>query len=106
MNKSKQIEFNEKISIITMRSFFIMKAPASDTGSTVKEEEEVEGLYILNQDNFDGHVSQGYHFIKFYKPWCKHCQLMAPAWQELARAYKQHDTIKVGQVRPPKSSTN
>lgn len=27
-------------------------------------------------------------FIKFYVPWCSHCQQMAPAWTELAREMK------------------
>jgi len=27
-------------------------------------------------------------FVKFYVPWCSHCQQMAPAWTELAREMK------------------
>jgi len=27
-------------------------------------------------------------FVKFYVPWCSHCQHMAPAWTELAREMK------------------
>lgn len=35
-------------------------------------------------------------FIKFYAPWCGHCQAMAPAWAELGREMK--GTLNIGEV--------
>ena len=46
------------------------------------------GLYVLNDKSFTKHISTGDHFIKFYAPWCGHCQKLAPAWAELAKAYE------------------
>lgn len=35
----------------------------------------VKGLRELTEDTFDKHVATGKHFIKFYAPWCGHCQV-------------------------------
>jgi protein disulfide-isomerase len=49
----------------------------------------------LNSETFTQHISlvpskntgAGW-FVKFYVPWCSHCQHMAEAWTELAREMK------------------
>ncbi|KAK1988961.1 thioredoxin [Colletotrichum cereale] len=35
-------------------------------------------------------------FVKFYAPWCHHCQAMAPNWQQLAKEMKGR--LNVGEV--------
>ncbi|KAI0204874.1 thioredoxin-like protein [Astrocystis sublimbata] len=35
-------------------------------------------------------------FIKFYAPWCHHCQAMAPNWQQMAKEMK--NKLNVGEV--------
>lgn len=35
-------------------------------------------------------------FIKFYVPWCQHCQAMAPNWQGMAR--QMRDQLNIGEV--------
>lgn len=35
-------------------------------------------------------------FIKFYAPWCHHCQALAPNWQGMAR--QMQDQLNVGEV--------
>ncbi|KAI9783512.1 MAG: hypothetical protein M1839_003682 [Geoglossum umbratile] len=35
-------------------------------------------------------------FVKFYAPWCHHCQAMAPIWAELGREMK--DKLNIGEV--------
>ena len=35
-------------------------------------------------------------FIKFYAPWCHHCQAMAPAWEQLAKETK--GKLNIGEV--------
>ncbi|NXX95116.1 PDIA2 isomerase, partial [Centropus bengalensis] len=36
-------------------------------------------------------------FIKFYAPWCSHCQAMAAAWEELGERYKDHEDIVIAE---------
>uniref|UniRef100_A0A7S2AJF1 Thioredoxin domain-containing protein n=1 Tax=Alexandrium andersonii TaxID=327968 RepID=A0A7S2AJF1_9DINO len=45
----------------------------------------------LSTENFDAHVQNGTvapWFVKFYAPWCGHCQRLAPKWAELAERLK------------------
>jgi len=56
------------------------------------------GLYILSEKSFKNHVGKGDHFIKFYAPWCGHCQKLAPAWAELAKAFEDNDKVKVAKM--------
>jgi protein disulfide-isomerase len=62
------------------------------------------GLSIpLTADAFNQHISlvpskangAGW-FVKFYVPWCPHCQDMAEAWKELAREMK--GKLNIGEV--------
>lgn len=62
------------------------------------------GLSIsLTADTFNQHISlvpskangAGW-FVKFYVPWCSHCQHMAEAWKELAREMK--GKLNIGEV--------
>ncbi|XP_075574509.1 protein disulfide-isomerase A2 isoform X2 [Pelecanus crispus] len=37
-------------------------------------------------------------FVKFYAPWCSHCQAMAAAWEELGERYKDHGDIVIAEL--------
>ncbi|KAJ7420502.1 Protein disulfide-isomerase A2 [Pitangus sulphuratus] len=37
-------------------------------------------------------------FVKFYAPWCSHCQAMAPAWEELGERYKDREDIVIAEM--------
>ncbi|NXE06906.1 PDIA2 isomerase, partial [Lophotis ruficrista] len=37
-------------------------------------------------------------FVKFYAPWCSHCQAMAAAWEELGERYKEHEDIVIAEL--------
>ncbi|KAH8203193.1 hypothetical protein TruAng_002598 [Truncatella angustata] len=58
-----------------------------------------EGASVpLNAESFQQLVtmSQDPWFIKFYAPWCHHCQAMAPSWQQLAKEMKGR--LNIGEV--------
>lgn len=60
--------------------------------------EAVNGLLELTEDSFDKHVSNGYHFVKFYAPWCGHCQKLAPTWEELANSLRNDNYVSISKV--------
>lgn len=40
-----------------------------------KVPEATKGLIELTEETFYDHVKDGKHFVKFYAPWCGHCQV-------------------------------
>jgi len=56
------------------------------------------GLYILGESSFSSVVGKGDTFIKFYAPWCGHCQKLAPAWEELAKSFADDKQVKIAKV--------
>ncbi|KAJ8945884.1 hypothetical protein NQ318_002725 [Aromia moschata] len=57
----------------------------------------VDGLVELTEETFDSYVESGKHFIKFYAPWCGHCQKLAPTWVQLAKSLELED-VSIGKV--------
>jgi thioredoxin domain-containing protein 5 len=57
-----------------------------------------KGLYVLGERSFNGHVAKGDHFIKFYAPWCGHCQKLAPIWDELGAAFENDKTVTIAKM--------
>ena len=70
------------------------KPATPESGEPVVE----NGLYILGSASFGGVVGKGDTFIKFYAPWCGHCQKLAPAWDELAKSYEKDEQVKIAKV--------
>ncbi|EKX39937.1 hypothetical protein GUITHDRAFT_143103 [Guillardia theta CCMP2712] len=55
---------------------------------------------VTLDDNFDSETSDPSvaWFIKFYAPWCGHCNAMKADWENLAEIYSDSDVMKIGQV--------
>ncbi|KAL3891459.1 hypothetical protein ACJMK2_003721 [Sinanodonta woodiana] len=65
---------------------FVVEELTKDEGEEEdkKPEEDIKKFFELDSDNFEKVTERGDHFIKFYAPWCGHCQQLAPTWQQLA----------------------
>ncbi|RKP13222.1 thioredoxin-like protein [Piptocephalis cylindrospora] len=56
-----------------------------------------DGINVeLDGDTFDSLTSVGPWFIKYYAPWCGHCQQLAPTWLEMAQTLQGQ--VNVGEV--------
>ena len=53
-------------------------------------------LVVDIHDGKGATVSDKAWFIKFYAPWCGHCQRMAPTWSEFAKLHE--DDLNVAKV--------
>lgn len=56
------------------------------------------GLLELTEDNFEKHIATGKHFVKFYAPWCGHCQKLAPVWEQLAQSLEFETDISIAKL--------
>lgn len=56
------------------------------------------GLTELTEDTFEQHVASGKHFVKFYAPWCGHCQRLAPVWDELGKNLGSIDNVRISKI--------
>ena len=52
----------------------------------------------LSQESFQKLVTntQDPWFVKFYAPWCHHCQALAPSWHQMAKELQ--DKLNIGEV--------
>eukprot|EP00439_Symbiodinium_sp_Y106_P027097 s2807_g3.t1 len=59
----------------------------------------LDNIVKLNKFNFDHNVKNGVWFVKFYAPWCTHCQRLAPIWEKFAdQAAAKAWPVKVADV--------
>ncbi|XP_075238196.1 thioredoxin domain-containing protein pretaporter [Lycorma delicatula] len=61
-------------------------------------QKKVSGLVELTEETFDKHIQTGHHFVKFYAPWCGHCQKLAPIWDLLAKEFESYNTLSIAKV--------
>ncbi|EDV91834.1 thioredoxin domain-containing protein 5 homolog [Drosophila grimshawi] len=79
-----------------------LNTPASEdlSGQQLKDEQNpnLGKVVELTEDTFAKHVSSGNHFVKFFAPWCSHCQHLAPTWEELANALVKEPAATISKI--------
>ncbi|KAL6255752.1 hypothetical protein P5V15_012995 [Pogonomyrmex californicus] len=95
----KGVKFRGTRDLPTLTSFINDQLGSSMTQDTAPSPPEaVNGLLELTEDTFEKHVSSGHHFVKFYAPWCGHCQKLAPTWDELANSLRNDDAVSISKI--------
>ena len=58
---------------------------------------------LLTDETFDDAVNKGYTFVKFFAPWCGHCQTLEPTWERLSHEVQGVKVVRVDctQSSPP-----
>lgn len=64
----------------------------------VEEAPKVVAPLIYTTETFEKIISTGHHFVKFFAPWCGHCQRLAPIWDKLAEAFGNTGSVTIGKV--------
>ncbi|RMZ86064.1 hypothetical protein DV737_g9, partial [Chaetothyriales sp. CBS 132003] len=68
---------------------------AADTQDyTVFNGVKVPPMKEMETGEFDDTVAEGYWWVKFYSPYCGHCQAVAPLWQTLYEFYYTSDPLE------------
>jgi len=91
-------KFKGSRDIPTLKNFIQTELEDFAEEASEGKEAEVEALINLTDDTFDEHVAQGSHFVKFFAPWCSHCQTLAPTWHELAESLKDNKDVSVAKI--------
>lgn len=57
------------------------------------------GVVDLDNSNFDQYVNGDKDaFVEFYAPWCGHCKKLAPAYEEVGKAFENVDNVLIAKV--------
>ncbi|KAG7207978.1 hypothetical protein KM043_009558 [Ampulex compressa] len=98
--ESKGIKFKGTRDLHTLLSFI-----NDQIGNVIMAEDEnpsspeaVNGLIELTENTFNKHISTGHHFVKFYAPWCGHCQKLASTWEDVAKSLRHDDSVSISKI--------
>ncbi|CAG9853818.1 unnamed protein product [Phyllotreta striolata] len=99
MGESEGIRFRGTRDLPTITTFINEQLREGEYAPDESDEPKaVSGLIELNEDNFEKHVAKGKHFVKFYAPWCGHCQNLAPTWEQLAKSLELDSDVTIAKI--------
>ena len=65
-----------------------------------------ESKILSTKEDFENEIKQpGYTFVKFFAPWCGHCQKLAPKWDLLATQYSVRKDVSIAKIDCTKEET-
>ena len=96
--KKAGAQANEKAAVASSSTASASKSTVSATKLAEVTPNPAGKSMSLTAENFQRLVTATHDpwFIKFYAPWCHHCQAMAPNWQGMAR--QTRGKLNIGEV--------
>jgi len=100
LGSSESVKFRGTRDLPSLTTFINEQLRSADEDDQVvsKVPEPTQGLLELTEDNFEKHIAGGKHFVKFYAPWCGHCQKLAPVWEQLAQSLEFEPDISISKL--------
>uniref|UniRef100_A0A1L8DU05 Putative thioredoxin/protein disulfide isomerase n=1 Tax=Nyssomyia neivai TaxID=330878 RepID=A0A1L8DU05_9DIPT len=103
LGETESIKFRGTRDLPTLTTFINEQLGETDKKEEEEEEkpelpEATQGLQELTDETFGKFVATGKHFVKFYAPWCGHCQKLAPTWTELANALEHEKGVSISKL--------
>merc|ERR1712156_1296073 len=76
-----------------MKKILLLATFITITSVIAEKLEKDEGIYILNEKNYDEGPKQfRYLLVYFYAPWCGHCKAFGPELVKAAQQLKEKDS--------------
>ncbi|KAI4457365.1 protein disulfide-isomerase c17h9.14c-related [Holotrichia oblita] len=114
-SESEGVKFRGTRDLPSLSNFINEQLGSESADETPQIPEPTGGLVELTEDTFYDHVANGKHFVKFYAPWCGHCQVrgrqnylvsdlidylqkLAPTWEGLAQSLEFEEGVSVCKI--------
>ncbi|XP_055303776.1 thioredoxin domain-containing protein 5 [Sitodiplosis mosellana] len=94
----ERIQFSGVKSEEGLSRFLIKNLGDSILENLLEVPEKLDALNDLTDETFADHVAVGNHFVKFYAPWCGHCQRLEPIWNELANSLEYDPSVSISRI--------
>lgn len=95
---NERIQFNGVKSEEGLSKFLVKNLGDSILDNLLQIPEKLDALNDLTDETFTDHIASGNHFIKFYAPWCGHCQRLEPIWNDLANSLEYDKSVSISRL--------